>query len=72
MASTMDESTPEVQTPSNGTPLSMMSLIWLTAVAGSHLVTTSLATVMSGILGEGLLEPVSRSVSAGWPAMPRM
>ena len=56
MASTMDESTPEVQTPSNVTPLLMMSLIWLTAVAGSHLVTSLLGDRDVGILGEGLLE----------------
>ena len=58
--------------PSNFTPLARMSLIWVVAVAGSHSVTVSLATVMSGFSARAFLKPVSRSVSAGWPAMPRM
>ena len=68
----MFESTPDVQMPSNFVPALMMSLIWLVAVAGSHLVTAVLAIVMPGFSSRALWKPVSRSVSAGWPAMPRM
>ena len=68
----MVESTPDVQMPSNFRPLLRMSLIWVVAVAGSHFVATSFTTLMPGFSLSAFLKPVSRSVSAGCPAMPRM
>ena len=71
-ASTMTLSMPEVQTPSNLVPLDRISLIWSVPVFWSQLVEVSLAMVMPGFSASAFLKPLSRSVSAGWPGMPRM
>ena len=77
IASTISPSMPDVQMPwiLSYSPLAMKSLISWVVVVESHLVKTPSAvgtTLMFGYSASAFLNPMSRSLSAGLPAMPRM
>ena len=77
IASTICVPMPDAQMPwiLSYSPLAMKSLVSWVAVVGSQPVNTPSAfgtTLMSGYSLSAFLKPMSRSVSAGWPARPRV